>query len=390
MVTSGDTSRATLSATSAPIAAGSDSGIFDVNTVPNNAIDGDAVITVEVSAAGFESATASFIVLDDDTPFPTLVVNEYLANGDGGSGAEYVELFNGGAAAVDLSGYTVEVYQANSNFGAGTLANSIPIASGSIPSNGFFTIGNQFVDAVYGATPDQVVTDLDLNRFDVSIVLVDDSDEVVFTALYFDSANETTVAANRAGDLIPADVSFSDAGGFMRSGFYLTTDGGPEAGSLEFVDTATVAPSATPTLSNLTPSLFLSSEASSVTEDASGLQVTVTRFPDTVGDLVVTLSSSDTGELTVPASVTIFSGDVSAEFTAVPVPDGIQDGAQPVTVTATSGALSTDTEITVNDADAPALNVCDIVLISLVADRSRLLRFCRFGRSPRWSADQLH
>ena len=50
--------------------------------------------------------------------------------------------------------------------------------------------------------------------------------------------------------------------------------------------------------------------------------------------LVVNLSSSDTTEATVPATVTIAAGQASATFTVAAVDDALRDGFQNVTITA--------------------------------------------------------
>ena len=69
--------------------------------------------------------------------------------------------------------------------------------------------------------------------------------------------------------------------------------------------------------------------------------------------LVVSLSSSDTTELTLPATVTIAAGATSAPFTATLVANGLRTGPKTVQVTASAGSLPTATASTVvNDSDA--------------------------------------
>jgi len=85
-----------------------------------------------------------------------------------------------------------------------------------------------------------------------------------------------------------------------------------------------------------------------VTEGAGTLAgqglLTISRAPD--ADVVVALASSDTSELTVPATVTLLAGHTSATFDITVVDDTLIDGAQTATVTAqvenwTSGAAAT-------------------------------------------------
>ncbi|MCP4402618.1 MAG: hypothetical protein GY801_35600 [bacterium] len=75
----------------------------------------------------------------------------------------------------------------------------------------------------------------------------------------------------------------------------------------------------------------------------------VSRGPSTSGPLTVALNSSDTGEATVPASVTIPDGDDYVEFTITGVDDSDEDGPQNVVITATAGSLEDTATVTVND-----------------------------------------
>ena len=75
---------------------------------------------------------------------------------------------------------------------------------------------------------------------------------------------------------------------------------------------------------------------------------TVTRNMRTSSDLVVTLSSNDTSEATVPATVTILAGETSATFPITAVDDGIADGDQLAVISATAPAfVAGQSEITV-------------------------------------------
>jgi hypothetical protein len=67
---------------------------------------------------------------------------------------------------------------------------------------------------------------------------------------------------------------------------------------------------------------------------------------------VINLLSSDTTEATVPVTVTIPAGSTSATFTlALPV-DGLKDGSQTATITATSAGLTSSSgDVLVHDAD---------------------------------------
>jgi hypothetical protein len=79
--------------------------------------------------------------------------------------------------------------------------------------------------------------------------------------------------------------------------------------------------------------------AATATEGDAPLTGTVTRTLGTVGDLVVTLASSDTGAATVPATVTIPNGQASVTFPITIVNDVIYRGTRPVTFTATAASF---------------------------------------------------
>ncbi|MEI8196208.1 MAG: hypothetical protein WCI73_09895, partial [Phycisphaerae bacterium] len=69
-------------------------------------------------------------------------------------------------------------------------------------------------------------------------------------------------------------------------------------------------------------------------------------------NLVVTLGSSDTTELTVPASVTVLAGQTTATFNLSLLADGQRDGAQTATVTATAPGLTDgNSSLVVHDSD---------------------------------------
>jgi len=93
--------------------------------------------------------------------------------------------------------------------------------------------------------------------------------------------------------------------------------------------------------------------AASVAEGGS-TTATVSRIGDTTSALTATLTSSDTGEATVPATVTIAAGQsTSPAFTISGATDSTVDGTQQVTVTATAaGSVSGIDTIGVTDVDS--------------------------------------
>ena len=103
----------------------------------------------------------------------------------------------------------------------------------------------------------------------------------------------------------------------------------------------------------MTENLTLTVSRNSFLENAGAqaAQGTVTRDGDTASALVVTLTSSDLSELTVPTTVTIAAGKESSDpFVITAINDNTQDGTQAVTITAQAN-LYQDTSVSMNVKD---------------------------------------
>jgi uncharacterized protein YjiK len=117
--------------------------------------------------------------------------------------------------------------------------------------------------------------------------------------------------------------------------------------------------------------LFVSATPASFSESAANPASTgtVVRRGDTTAELVVNLSSSDATEATVPATVTIPIGAVSASFDISAVNDTFPDGSKSAIITASaSGANAGTTTLTVSD-DGDILDT-DFLLTELQSDQS--------------------
>ncbi len=100
---------------------------------------------------------------------------------------------------------------------------------------------------------------------------------------------------------------------------------------------------------------------------------TVTRNTPATNELIVSLVSSDVNEATVPPSVTIPQGQVSAQFNIVSVNDGVTDGNKTVTITATTAGFAPGVDtLTVSDVNLPDLVVTDISTSTNVTTESYL------------------
>jgi subtilase family serine protease len=105
--------------------------------------------------------------------------------------------------------------------------------------------------------------------------------------------------------------------------------------------------------------LTLDTAGNSIHEDSPNpLNASISRNGPRTSALTVNLSSSDTGELQAPATVTIPAGAASASFTLAPQPDSEFDGPQTVTITASAPGFTQDTAVvTVLDDDVASLGL---------------------------------
>lgn len=176
---------------------------------------------------------------------------------------------------------------------------------------------------------------------------------VVFTLTSSDTSEAT----------VPATVTIPV--GQTSATFVVTAvnDGIVDADQLSTITATAVGyPTATTTITtvNTTTSINLTMSPSTASLNESGVStsrvLTVTRSGDSGAELVVSLVSSDTTETTVPLSVTIAAGQPSATFTVTSVIDGIIDGNQSSTITASAtGYPSPTSVITTVDKTSPML-----------------------------------
>ncbi len=108
------------------------------------------------------------------------------------------------------------------------------------------------------------------------------------------------------------------------------------------------------------PTLSLTLDRALLPEGSNTL-ATLTRNTPATNDLVVTLTSSDTTEATVPATLTIPTGTNSTMFTVSAVNDGTPDGTQPATLTASAAGFNSGAaELQVTDIDLPYLVITEV------------------------------
>jgi hypothetical protein len=266
-----------------------------------------------------------------------LFISEYL---EGSSYNKAIELYNPSSISVNLStaGYVLEIY---SN-GSATASSTITL-TGTVSAGATFVIKHPL--ASDSITAQMTSGSLGFNGDDAVVLKKGTSIVDVFGQIGSDpgsgwgsgtsSALDNTL--RRKAGILTGDTNGTDTfvpsaewdgfGNDVFSGFGAhTLNAG--AGSL--------------TLS-ISPSTFAENAGANA---ATG---TLTLSQSQATDLVVSLTSSDTTEVTVPMSVTIPANRTNATFTVAAVDDQISDGSVGVTLTGSAGSLSATANIIVTD-----------------------------------------
>ena len=164
-----------------------------------------------------------------------VVINEVLGN-TAGADAEYVELYNAGDVAIDISGWTVELWDADAGttgFGAADGASPYTVPAGtSVAAGAHFLFANGTAEAAFGVAADAALPANAIENSSYTLVLRDAAGEVLET--YFLTDGDGGDVANIAGEMITADRSFSPDGTFVPPGFTRTSDGAPDFALLAF------------------------------------------------------------------------------------------------------------------------------------------------------------
>ncbi len=291
-----------------------------------------------------------------------LIITEIQSDG----AADYWELTNVSASAIDLSNYKW-IDGARTTVGAVNIPSGTSIAAGeSVVFTGQAAAAYRSFWGIAGTV--QVITGAGTPGLGANdgITLYDAANVEVcylsYAANGFTRSNGSLAAGGHAGlsaGGATAQALIWDSSFGTTTPRYTFADGTTKG---TFAGTTTAnkgspgysgfgAPAAAVLLSVVvTPSTFSESASNPA---AAG---TVTRTGATTSALVVNLSSSDVTEATVPASVTIPIGSASASFDVTAVNDSFPDGSKISTITASAAdATAGTTVVTVND-DADVLD----------------------------------
>lgn len=180
-----------------------------------------------------------------------VTINEVLGN-PVGSDFEFIELFNTTGAAIDLTGWSVELWDSDAGNLGGPDGQAPYALSGSIAAGGYFTLGNTAAQNTLGFTADQLFGSNAIENSSYTMVLRDAMMNVIESIFVVDGDGDINDGgldiANIAGTPITPDFIAIEGSGFLPAGFYRLGDGAAEFGYMDFFD---VGATATPGAANI-------------------------------------------------------------------------------------------------------------------------------------------
>ncbi|MGJ8644687.1 MAG: choice-of-anchor Q domain-containing protein [Luteolibacter sp.] len=357
------------------IPAGQTSATFTLTAVDDSKVDGSQTVTITASATGFIDGTDTLDVTDDDVPTLTLSIADPSISENGGTTT--VTVSRNTDVEVEL---TVDLL--SDNVSESTVPTTLTIPAGDVSATATLTAvddaivdGTQTVTITASATGFIDGTDtLDVTDDDVPTLTLSIADpsisenggtttvtvsrntdvEVELTVdLLSDNVSEATVPTTLtipAGD-ISATATLSAVDDAIVDGTQTVTITASATGFIDGSDQLDITDDDFPTLT-------LSIADPSISENGGTTTVTVSRNTDIEVELTVDLLSDDESEATLPTTLTIPAGDVSATATLTAVDDTIVDGTQTVTITASAtGFIDGSDQLDITDDDVATLTL---------------------------------
>ncbi len=222
-------------------------------------------------------AGALLMLAASSTAGSNVVVNEVLGSTTS-SDTEYLELFNSGTSAVDISGWSITLYDSDdgSSFGGTDGGSPYVVPAGTTLEAGqFFLFANQLAQDAFNVTSDVTIQANAVENSSYTVVLTDAADNVINTIFVVD--NGTNDAANIAGNLITPDLMIGPDGTNLPAGFTRSPDGSNTLALLEFspipAPSGTPTPSATQPPSTATPATIMEIQGAGHTSPFNGVEV---------------------------------------------------------------------------------------------------------------------
>ncbi len=380
---------------SVTIPVGQSTSQFDIRVIADGIIDGTQQVTVTANADGYQGDTAFVTVNDADIPSLFLQLDESIIP-EGNTIMAQVSRDH-------VTDQPVSIFVTSSNNHQLTVPNFVTIPASEAVSPPFSLVAVDDTLPEIERSYTVSISSIGFTGDSKDVTVIDDDVPLVTITINVDAVSEGAGSMAAIGTVSrdtasrePLDIILSsDTQEAALVPDYVTilpdqasttfpiaaVDDDKIDGTQEAVITATVfdkrtgqfLTEATPALLRVTdddgPTLLLTSSRDLVAEgveDAATLTVERNSGIDT--DLTVTLTSSDNGEIIVPDTITLRSGESSGKFTVSSVEDGVKDGNVSVTITASAEGFATgSTPIVVSDRELPDLVIRDISLPEMAA-----------------------
>ncbi len=362
LLSSGDTSEASVP-TSVTILAGQSSATFAVSAVDDAVLDGTQSVVISASATGYTGGSDSVDVTDDESPRVTVAAGGPISENGGSAtftvtrntdttGPLTVNLLGDDASEAAIPA-TVTILAGNVSQTFTVTAVDDALADGDKTVNiTASAAGHDSGSAVFTVTDDEVAA-LDISggassiaenagaatSFTISRNTEDISAPLTVTLTSSDTGEATvlgsvTILAGQSSasfDVTPSDDALADG----DQSITISAMAAGYVGDDEYIDIT----------DDEVPTLTVTAGASSTPENGAPVTFTVSRNTEDLSSaLTVNLSSDDTGEATVPATVDIPAGQSSVTFSVSPQDDGVIDVTQTVTITAANGSFTSGSD----------------------------------------------
>jgi len=170
-------------------------------------------IAALAAVAGIAAATSADVVISE------------ILGSTSGTDWEYVEIVNLGAAPVDITGWTLELWDSDAGSGFGGADGSSPYAFGGVTLNpgDTYVIGNGLAMSGYPQPPyrfDQAWADNSVENSSYTAILADAGSNVMDSVFVTDGGDGD--AANRSGTIFSPNMTVGPDGTFLPAGFART------------------------------------------------------------------------------------------------------------------------------------------------------------------------
>ncbi|MBV9864673.1 MAG: SBBP repeat-containing protein [Abitibacteriaceae bacterium] len=360
--------------TTVTIPVGAASVNFSIGGIDNSVVDGSRSITITATAPNFIQASAQATVVDNDGPTLSLSVSPKTFSEAAGAGAATGTVSRNTPTTAAL---TVDLSSSNSKVQVPATV-TIPVGAASV------TFPINAIDDAVASGPQAVTLAANAANFNPGLAIVNVTDNDVPTLTIAVTPNSfiegatnivgtvtrntpnaqamvVTLTSSNPSRLRLPDTITIPAGANTTQFTVTPVDDTIANGNATITLTATAGSLTNKTtvtvVDNDSPALAVTINPGAISEAGGVATGTITRNFALTTDLVVNLSSSNTGATTVPATVTIPAGATSATFPVTAVDDTIAEGNRSVTITATTSNLSSTATVTVVDNETPALTL---------------------------------